>query len=185
MAAASSLTLASVLGDDRRLERWIVAHRVSWLNWPFEELSRIGRLGLVWLVIAAAFAVLQRRPSLLVTVFGADIAADLLAEGVKDALPRARPHVSRLITLPTSGSFPSGHAATSFACAVVLAAAVPRWRVPFGLLAAAIAYSRLYNGVHYPLDVLGGAVLGALVGATALRLRATRRRGSRRGLRGG
>lgn len=139
----------------------------------------------MWLVIAAVFAVLQRRPSLFVTVLGADIVADLLADGLKDAIPRARPHVSHLVTLPTSGSFPSGHAATSFACAVVLAAAVPRWRVAFGVLAAAIAYSRLYTGVHYPLDVLVGAVLGALVGATALRLRATRRRGSRRGWRAG
>ena len=160
-------------------------HRVSWLNWPFEELSRIGRLGLVWLVVAAALALLQRRPSLFVTVLGADIVADLLADGVKDAIPRTRPHVGHLIALPTSGSFPSGHAATSFACATVLAVAVPRGRVAFGVLAAAIAYSRLYDGVHYPLDVLGGAVLGVLVGLTALRLRATRRRGSRRGWRAG
>ncbi len=130
-------------------------------------------------------ALLQRRPLLFVGVLAADVAADLLADGVKDAVPRARPHVSHLVALPSSGSFPSGHAATSFACATVLAAAVPRGRVAFGLLAAAIAYSRLYNGVHYPLDVLAGAALGVLVGLTARRLPAARRRGSRRGWRAG
>jgi undecaprenyl-diphosphatase len=77
------------------------------------------------------------------------------------------------VTLPTSHSFPSGHAATSFACAIVLGAVAPRYRLPFLVLAAAVAYSRLYNGVHYPLDVLGGAVLGVAI-ALALRFLARR-----------
>jgi undecaprenyl-diphosphatase len=120
-----------------------------------------------------------------VLVLAADAVADLLASLLKAAIPRARPHLSHLVALPASHSFPSGHAATSFACATVLAALAPRFRLAFGALAAAIAYSRLYNGVHYPLDVLGGAVLGVLVGLTALRLPAARRRGSRRGWRAG
>jgi len=130
-------------------------------------------------------AVIRRRPSIFVVTLAADVVADLLASGIKDAVPRARPHVSHLIPVPASHSFPSGHSATAFACATVLAAAEPRWRVAFFVLAAAIAYSRLYNGVHYPLDVLGGAVLGVLVALTALRLLAARRRGSRRGWRTG
>ena len=64
-------------------------------------------------------------------------------------------------------SFPSAHAATSFAGALVLTRWLPgRWPVLFGL-ALAIAYSRVYVGVHYPGDVLTGAVLGLIV-ATAL-----------------
>jgi undecaprenyl-diphosphatase len=173
------------LSDDRRLERWIVDHRVSWLNAPFEQLSRIGAYGLVWLAIALMLAVLWRRPRVFVLVLAADAIADLVAALLKGAIPRARPHVSHLIALPTSHSFPSGHTATSFACATVLCALAPRFRVAFVALAAAIAYSRLYDGVHYPLDVLAGAVLGTLVGATALRLPAARRRGSRRGWRAG
>ena len=185
MTTASTFILAGALRDDRRVESWIVDHRVSWLNWLFEELSRIGAYGLVWLAIALAFALLKRRASIFVLVLAADAIADLLQALLKGAIPRARPHVSHLIALPHSHSFPSGHAATSFACATVLAALIPRWRIAFFVLAAAIAYSRLYNGVHYPLDVLGGAVLGVLVGITALRLPAARRRGSRRGLRTG
>jgi undecaprenyl-diphosphatase len=74
-----------------------------------------------------------------------------------------------LVTPPLDGSFPSGHAATSFAAATVLSFARPRWAPAFYLLALAIGSSRVYAGVHYPLDIVGGAVLGIAV-ATALRL---------------
>jgi undecaprenyl-diphosphatase len=181
VTTAVSLLLADALSDDRRLERWIVSHRVSWLNGVFEELSRIGTYGLVWLAIALVLALLWRRPSVFVLVLAADAIADLVAALLKAAIPRARPHLSHLVTLPTSHSFPSGHAATSFACATVLGAVAPRYRLAFLVLAAAIAYSRLYNGVHYPLDVLAGVVLGVLVGITVLRLPAGRRRRLRRG----
>src|SRR5205823_9012510 len=92
---------------------------------------------------------------------------------LRSAIDRPRPPVvypepKPLVHVPHGGSFPSGHAATSFACATILALAAPRYGGAFFVLAAAIAWSRVYNGVHYPLDVLGGAVLGVLV-AIALR----------------
>ena len=76
-------------------------------------------------------------------------------------------------------SFPSGHAATSFAGATLLALALPRLAWPLLVLAAAIGWSRVYVGVHWPSDVLAGALLGAALafGVRALpRLRAARRR---------
>ena len=119
----------------------------------------------------------------------ADLAANGLAYGLKQAFGRARPSTvfaepRPLVHAPHDGSFPSGHAATSFACATVLALALPRYSLLFFLLAAAIAWSRVYVGVHYPLDVLGGAVLGALV-ATALRMLPAARRRSRPATRSG
>jgi undecaprenyl-diphosphatase len=73
------------------------------------------------------------------------------------------------VTIPHSHSFPSGHTATAVAGAIVLSYFVPQAAPLFALLAALIAYSRLYVGVHYPLDVLAGAAIGLGV-ATALRL---------------
>jgi undecaprenyl-diphosphatase len=118
-------------------------------------------------------ALLWRRPFVFVQVALADGIANLVAWGLKAAIDRPRPSAvyaepKPLVHAPHGGSFPSGHAASSFACATILALAVPRFAAAFYLLAAAIAWSRVYNGVHYPLDVLGGAVLGVLV-AIALR----------------
>jgi undecaprenyl-diphosphatase len=152
------------------------------LNWLFEGLSQIGRLGLVWLAIALVLALARRRLAIFVLILAADAAADLLATLGKDAIPRHRPFVHQIGPPATTHSFPSGHTATSFACASLLAWLAPRLRVPFLALAVLIAFSRLYDGDHYPSDVLGGAVLGV---ATALLLRGAVRRGSLRGLREG
>ena len=82
--------------------------------------------------------------------------------------------------MPHDGSFPSGHTATSFACATVLAVAVPRAAPAAYVLALAIGYSRIYVGAHWVFDVLGGIVLGVAVGL-ALRPLARRSRRERPG----
>jgi membrane-associated phospholipid phosphatase len=160
---------------------------VSWLNGVFEQLSRIGSHGLVWLAIGLVLGLVQRRPAVFLRVAIADALAELVSGLLKAAIPRARPHDHPLVAVPHSHSFPSGHATVSFACATVLAAASPALRVPFYVLAAAIAWSRVYNGVHWPLDVLAGAALGIAVGlfVRALRLPGESRRGSPRGWRTG
>ena len=155
---------------EKHLEHWLVLQRVGWLNWFFIALSRIGQLGLVWIAIALVLAVLWRRPSLFLTVVVADVIADVLAEVGKTVFDRHRPFETQLGPRSSTHSFPSGHSATAFACATVLASLAPRWRGPFYLLAALIALSRVYNGLHYPTDVLAGSALGVLVGLAVLRL---------------
>jgi undecaprenyl-diphosphatase len=123
-------------------------------------------------VVGLFLAVIWRRPWIFVAVLCADIAADLLSYGMRDWIDRRRPPLvypepKPLVHVPHSGAFPSGHSATAFACATVLAWYDRRLAVPAFVLAAAIAWSRVYVGVHWPLDVLGGAVLGVLL-ATAL-----------------
>ena len=117
-------------------------------------------------------------------VLAADGIADLLARALKSVVDVERPafryaEPKALVHVPRDHSFPSGHAATSFACATVLAWAFPRLAVPLYLLAAAIAFSRVYVGVHYPLDVLAGAALGLLVATALLRLVRARPRSPR------
>jgi undecaprenyl-diphosphatase len=88
---------------------------------------------------------------------------------IKNWTDRARPplaveDVEPLVATPQSPSFPSGHAATAFAAATVVAVFHPRLRVPIYTLAALVALSRVYLGVHFWLDILAGAALGVLVG---------------------
>src|SRR5205085_7582600 len=118
-----------------------------------------------------------------VWTFVADGRGELAADVIKAAIPRMRPHVHALVSRPHTHSFPSGHATTSFACATVLALTVPRLRVPVLVLAAAVAWSRVYVGVHFPLDVIAGAALGAAIGVGVIRflprLAAARRQSGR------
>lgn len=95
---------------------------------------------------------------------------------LKGIVDRSRPPeeigLQALIGVPGSPSFPSGHAMSAFAVAGAIALLAPRLRWPVLGLAAAIAFSRVYLGVHFWLDVLVGAALGLVVGlgcAAALR----------------
>jgi membrane-associated phospholipid phosphatase len=138
---------------------------------------------LVWFGVAIVVALFRRNwwPFALVAL--GVLAADALAALVKMAVGEKRPNdTGALITIPHSHSFPSGHTATAFAGATVLSHLLPRAAPAFYLLAAAIAYSRLYVGVHFPLDVVGGAVIG--VATALLLLAATRRRSARAPQRG-
>ena len=129
-------------------------------------------------MVGAVLALIWRRPWLLVLLLACDFVADGLSLALRQAIGRDRPPLvypepKALVAVPHTGAFPSGHASSAFACATVLAWASPRLRIPVFVLAAAIAWSRVYVGVHWPLDVLGGAVLGVLVATALLKLAAS------------
>jgi undecaprenyl-diphosphatase len=148
----------------------------------FEAATYAGTYGGVWLALALALALVSGRRFVLLWTLAAVGAGEISSDALKAAIPRARPQLDALVARPHTHSFPSGHAAISFACATVLGAAAPRLRVPLYLLAALIAWSRAYVGVHYPLDVLAGAGLGTALGFALLaavpRVGATRWRAS-------
>jgi membrane-associated phospholipid phosphatase len=152
-----------------------------WMKWPL--FAAVGALGdarrrralpaaAVCAVLAAAFAE--------AAAFGLKLLTD------RARPPLADPAIQALVTLPESASFPSGHAATAFAAATAVALLHPRLRAPLLALAAVVALSRVYLGVHFWSDVLVGSALGVAVGlASALGVqrveRARRRRAPSRG----
>jgi membrane-associated phospholipid phosphatase len=94
-------------------------------------------------------------------------AATFISYGMKYSFKRSRPfNETPGLTSAGSGSspsFPSGHTSVAFASATSLYLAYPKWyvAVPAFTWAASVGYSRMYLGVHYPSDVLAGAVIGA------------------------
>ncbi|MBW3593452.1 MAG: phosphatase PAP2 family protein [Actinobacteria bacterium] len=157
---------------------------MGWLDAIFVALSIVGYAGLVWVVLASVLAARMRRPILATTLAtaGAVWSADIAAALLKRVFDRPRPFetlgdADPLLGATLGASMPSAHAATSFAGAVILSALFRRWVPAFFLLATAIAFSRVYVGVHYPLDILAGAMLGAAFGAAVavLVLRTPRR----------
>lgn len=100
--------------------------------------------------------------------------ATLLADfAAKPIVSRHRPFVTfsavEVLSKPQrSGSFPSTHAAASFAAAFAASRVFPELRVAFWLLATLVAVARVYVGVHYPLDVIAGALIGVACAAFAV-----------------
>jgi membrane-associated phospholipid phosphatase len=133
-------------------------------------LGRIGEYGAVWLVIGIvlAFADPDNGEDWVVAGVLGPVAIGLNYV-VKVLVRRPRPVLEGLPPLggaPSSLSFPSAHATSSFACATAMTRIAPEAAVLF-VLAAAIASCRPYLGMHYPSDVLGGAVLGTALGLVA------------------
>jgi undecaprenyl-diphosphatase len=131
--------------------------------------SGLGEHGALWFALSGAGALLDRpRRGLYVraaTAVGVAYGANQL---IKLAVGRRRPQLDDLPPLKSTRmqlSYPSAHAATSFAGARALSAAWPA--LPLYATAAAMALSRPYIGVHYPSDVVAGAALGSAVAELA------------------
>jgi undecaprenyl-diphosphatase len=114
---------------------------------------------------------MRRTRAVTLWLLAAIVATSLCVTLLKLAVGRVRPCdflpwcVPIGVTSPGGGSFPSGHAAGSFAFAAFVAVRAPRWAPLAFAWAGVVAWSRCVLGVHYPSDVLAGALLGAIVGA--------------------
>jgi diacylglycerol kinase family enzyme/membrane-associated phospholipid phosphatase len=152
--------------------RVVARTRLPGIGAALPRLSRAADNSQVWLVVAAGLATLAGSDGRRAAGRGlcALVSTSLLVNGPAKVLAgRARPALTpvpelrRLRVVPASTSFPSGHAASAFAFATAVAREQPRLRWPLMTLAGAVAYSRVYTGVHYPGDVVIGGLLGAAI----------------------
>jgi undecaprenyl-diphosphatase len=159
---------------DSAVAEWIAQHRFAPLNGLFVALGTVEHLGAIWILCALALGIATRRgvwwtSALVVLTAVTTFAADGVSFAIKAMTHRTRPFVAHPQIHPLfvvhSSSFPAGHAATAFAGATLLTYVAPRLWPLFGGLAAAVAFSRVYGGVHYPSDVLAGAAIGVVVGS--------------------
>ena len=146
--------------------------------------SSLGNAGMIWILLAAVLLILPKYRKAGMVVTAALVLNLILCNiGIKPLVERPRPcdirpEMLELIPRPHGWSFPSGHSSASFAAASALLFARCRLWIPCGILAAVIAFSRLYLYVHFPTDVLAGSVLGIFCGfaAAVLLRRATQKK---------
>jgi len=163
--------LTSLLAADAAFRAWLTTVHTPWLDAIMLAASLVGQSGFVWVVIGAGATL--ARPSLAAKLWQLAIAVLVcyiaVDHVIKPLVGRARPfHAMAGVRVvgyhPVTYSFPSGHAASAFAGAYIVACMLPRARGWLWALAALIAVSRVYIGVHYPLDVAAGALVGLGVG---------------------
>ncbi|MDP9862143.1 MULTISPECIES: bifunctional phosphatase PAP2/diacylglycerol kinase family protein [Streptosporangium] len=174
------MRLRSWLGRlDRRLFAVVADARLPGLEGLVPALSRAADNSLLWAGLAGALAVSGRRPLRRAATRGLlaiSLASPLVNLVGKQAFGRTRPSLdglplARMIKMPASASFPSGHSASAAAFATAVAMEAPgAVAAPVALLAAAVCFSRVYTGVHYPGDVLVGAAIGVATGLATRRL---------------
>jgi membrane-associated phospholipid phosphatase len=174
-AGATGATVLHELGAvDLAVYRAVAGAPTPTLDRPVRRLSAAADRSRLWLGVAGAMAVLGGRRGR--RSAGAGLAAigvaSVVVNGVlKIPVRRGRPDrdsarvpLGRRVHMPGSASWPSGHAASGFAFANAVGQTVPAAGLPLRMLACAVGYSRVHTGVHYPGDVVMGAVIGASVG---------------------
>ena len=160
---------------------------VSVLNWiqenianPFFDvffslITHLGDAGLFWIAIAVIMLFFKQTRKAGITIGVALILGLILGNGIlKNVIGRVRPYDLEgqfgsiksvgdlLVSRPGDKSFPSGHTLASFEAALVLLWRDKRFGIPAVIIAALVAFSRLYLYLHFPTDVFGGILLAAL-----------------------
>jgi undecaprenyl-diphosphatase len=185
LAAATGATIALGLlivdvlvptfgSGDERLNRWVVSFRSPRLTDLSQLGSQVGDIPVLPAVVLAVClgCLLARRFRVAAFLVAAILAEAAIYRVATIAVPRARPSVVRLDTLPANASFPSGHVGASVAVFVGLALLVtarPLARAvraaiwaSAGLVVLVVAASRMYRGMHHLSDIVAGVVVGCL-----------------------
>jgi membrane-associated phospholipid phosphatase len=174
-------TVHAILRDAERIDHAVYASIAATesptIDVALRRLSNSANRSVLWAGVAVGLAAFGGRRGRRAAVAGmASVAATSLVvnAALKPLHRRARPDAApvalipgRGVRMPSSTSFPSGHAASAFAFATAAGAELPALALPLRGLAAAVAYSRVHGGAHYPADVIAGSLIGSAA-ATAV-----------------
>lgn len=156
---------------DFSLLNWIHEHlSCSFLNFLMPKITFLGNGGLIWIAAAIIMMFFKRyRKTGIMIVTGLSAGVIIGNVLLKNLIARERPcwineTVQMLISTPQDYSFPSGHTLSSFVAATIIMHSDRRMGIAAYILAAMIAFSRLYLYVHFPTDVLAGALIGSALG---------------------
>ena len=165
---------------DESIICWIQEHFThSALDSAMIWISRAGDKGILWIFLGVLFLFfglrkkewMKRGISLLFCLATTALVCNLI---LKPWVARIRPyevlHFSILVPPLSDYSFPSGHTSASFAAATAIYAMHHKWGIAAYVFAGLMGCSRLYLGVHFPTDVLAGAVIGTLLARVTLRI---------------
>lgn len=161
--------MGTILNIDNSILNFLVSIRTEFFNDLFSFFSYIGNGGMVWIITGLILMIFRRtRKAGFILLLSIGITALINNFVLKIIIDRARPFITdesiiTIITKPAGASFPSGHASSSFAAAAILIKYF-RKKGLFGLATAIlISFSRIYFCVHYPSDIIVGAVEGIII----------------------
>lgn len=158
---------------DLSILSWIQTHLVSpFCDGFFKFVTHFGDGGIFWILVAVVMLFFKKSRKTGIMMGAALILGVTFGNGIlKNLFQRVRPFDLEnalvqvpIIAKPGDWSFPSGHTLASFEAATVLMIRDKRFGIPALILAVLVAFSRLYLYVHFPSDVLSGALLGILFG---------------------
>ncbi|MCI9442269.1 MAG: phosphatase PAP2 family protein [Ruminococcus sp.] len=163
---------------DGNLLLWIQEYiRQDWMDGFWKVITAFGDSGIFWIALSILLLIPKQTRRIGITALAALAIGALITNiALKPLIGRTRPYevIDGLVTLigkQSDDSFPSGHTCASFAAAGVYWRMMPRkYGIPLLIFAALIAFSRLYVGVHYPSDVLGGLLIGLFAAWAAWRI---------------